>query len=411
MFHRWYAAIKACLLIGMFAPGCTSAPTAPPHAEAPQPSPLIAQHIAAPKIVMASDGLRHVLYELLLVNQSPFSVKIETVSTVNPQSAGVLSMLAGADLSNASRLTLLGGDGTALQPSQSSLVFADVILPGDVPTPATILSRITATQIATAENSGTLGGLTVSPQTGAQPTVTFDTRPMPLDTTSTIILAPPVRGSDWIVFRGCCDVLTSHRGGTGIYDGDIRITERFALDLVKTDEAGMLVTGPANNVGSYPQYGARVYAVADGTVVSSRNSQRDEIPGGLNNSLSEREASGNSVVLKIAEDRYVLYAHLQAGSVRVEPGDVIRKGDEIGRIGNSGKTFAPHLHLHVSSSADPGGDGLPFVISSFSLIGRLTQDPFVLAQQGRPAKVVPDQQREQRFNSHPLNNDVLAFDG
>jgi hypothetical protein len=238
----------------------------------------------------------------------------------------------------------------------------------------------------------------------------FDTRAIRLDGAPAVVLAPPVRGADWIAFRGCCNVMTSHRGGTGIYDGQIRIAERFALDLVKTNEAGMLVTGPGNDVQSYPQYGAPVYAVADGTVVSSRNTQPDEIPGALNNNLSEIEASGNSVVLKISEDRYVLYAHLQAGSVRVAVGDVIKKGDEIGLIGNSGKTFAPHLHLHVSSSAVPGGDGVPFVFSSFSLLGRLTEDPFILAQQGRPAKAPSDQQSGPRFKAHPLNNDVLAFE-
>jgi murein DD-endopeptidase MepM/ murein hydrolase activator NlpD len=43
----------------------------------------------------------------------------------------------------------------------------------------------------------------------------------------------------------------------------------------------------------------------------------------------------------------MLYAHLQAGSIKVKEGDRVKRGDLLGLVGNSGNTSAPHLHFHV----------------------------------------------------------------
>jgi murein DD-endopeptidase MepM/ murein hydrolase activator NlpD len=53
----------------------------------------------------------------------------------------------------------------------------------------------------------------------------------------------------------------------------------------------------------------------------------------------------------------VLLAHLQHGSVAVATGDPVTVGDPIGRVGNSGNTTEPHLHIHAF---DPRtGEGVP----------------------------------------------------
>jgi murein DD-endopeptidase MepM/ murein hydrolase activator NlpD len=46
-----------------------------------------------------------------------------------------------------------------------------------------------------------------------------------------------------------------------------------------------------------------------------------------------------------------------AGSVAVEEGEVVTSGVLIGRVGNSGNSEAPHLHLHVQSASE---SGIPF---------------------------------------------------
>lgn len=64
---------------------------------------------------------------------------------------------------------------------------------------------------------------------------------------------------------------------------------------------------------------------------------------------------GNVVVLSHA-DRYVsIYAHLD--EIGVRRGQQIRRGEEIGTVGNSGWSTSPHLHYEVR--AREGSDGEP----------------------------------------------------
>lgn len=75
---------------------------------------------------------------------------------------------------------------------------------------------------------------------------------------------------------------------------------------------------------------------------------------------------GNYVILKCGE-AYPLYAHLRNGSVRVRPGDMVRNGDVLGKVGNSGSSLQPHLHFQVMDSPDPFPlfkNLLPFVLAS-----------------------------------------------
>ena len=43
-------------------------------------------------------------------------------------------------------------------------------------------------------------------------------------------------------------------------------------------------------------------------------------------------------------------AHLKHGSVTVRVGDVVRRGQPLAEVGNSGHTNEPHLHLQVQTS-------------------------------------------------------------
>jgi hypothetical protein len=49
-------------------------------------------------------------------------------------------------------------------------------------------------------------------------------------------------------------------------------------------------------------------------------------------------------------------AHLQRGSVTVQPGDAIAAGEIVGRVGNSGNSSEPHLHVHAVRE-DPASPG------------------------------------------------------
>ena len=50
----------------------------------------------------------------------------------------------------------------------------------------------------------------------------------------------------------------------------------------------------------------------------------------------------------------VFLAHMQRGSALVKKGDRVARGQPLGKVGNSGNTSEPHLHIH----AVRGGTGL-----------------------------------------------------
>jgi murein DD-endopeptidase MepM/ murein hydrolase activator NlpD len=72
--------------------------------------------------------------------------------------------------------------------------------------------------------------------------------------------------------------------------------------------------------------------------------------------MDPAHAAGNYVMLEVAPRRFLLLAHLQAGSVVLRVGDQVRRGAVVGRCGNSGNTSEPHLHVHLQ---DQPGFGAP----------------------------------------------------
>jgi murein DD-endopeptidase MepM/ murein hydrolase activator NlpD len=68
----------------------------------------------------------------------------------------------------------------------------------------------------------------------------------------------------------------------------------------------------------------------------------------------------------------VAVAHLLRGSVTVNAGELIKTGQAIAKIGNSGNTSEPHLHIHArkpsTSSSILGGEGVPIVFEGRFLV-------------------------------------------
>ncbi|OWR32112.1 peptidase M24 [Saccharibacillus sp. O23] len=114
--------------------------------------------------------------------------------------------------------------------------------------------------------------------------------------------------------------------------------ERWAYDLLAAP-AGM---GSAR-LEDYGIYGASVFAPAAGTVVEAKDGEADHAPG-----ESEPETlAGNHIYLRLDETgTYLVFAHLMRGSAAVEAGQHVEVGEPLGRVGNSGSSSEPHLHLH-----------------------------------------------------------------
>jgi murein DD-endopeptidase MepM/ murein hydrolase activator NlpD len=63
----------------------------------------------------------------------------------------------------------------------------------------------------------------------------------------------------------------------------------------------------------------------------------------------DREHPANHVTVRCG-DVEVFMAHLMRGSAKVSAGAMVRAGEPVGRVGNSGHTLEPHLHIGAKRS-------------------------------------------------------------
>jgi murein DD-endopeptidase MepM/ murein hydrolase activator NlpD len=154
----------------------------------------------------------------------------------------------------------------------------------------------------------------------------------------TVPLGPPFRRGTWRVAWG---------GDTRALNHHIdHASQRRALDLVVADEAGTTHRAAGRRNEDYAAYGEDVVAVADGRVAQVVDGVPDNVPGETNTLF----VPGNLIVLEHAPDRFSVYAHLIPGSPKVRVGQRVRRGQLLGRCGNSGNSSEPHLHFQVQDA-------------------------------------------------------------
>ena len=87
-------------------------------------------------------------------------------------------------------------------------------------------------------------------------------------------------------------------------------------------------------------------APADGTVIEVIGGVHDNAPGSMN----PYSAVGNCVVIQHRKEEVSVLAHLKRGSIVVKVGDDVKRGQLLGKCGNSGNSSEPHLHYHLQNS-------------------------------------------------------------
>jgi murein DD-endopeptidase MepM/ murein hydrolase activator NlpD len=183
------------------------------------------------------------------------------------------------------------------------------------------------------------------------------------------VLGPPLRGSNWLALNGPSNT-SGHRRALAPFNGRLHISQRFAIDWVKVDNNATFSGEPKDNK-AYFAYGNEILAVANATVSKTKDGVPENIPGDSRAvPITAETIAGNYVVLDLGSGRFAFYGHLQPGSLRVKPGDNVRRGQVLGLVGNSGNSDEPHLHFQVGDSDSLlGSEGLPYVLASFEVLG------------------------------------------
>ena len=361
-------------------------------------TPLIASVLAPPQPVLADDDRMHIVYELFVTNPTTSVMQLDAIETLasanvtGDDQAQVLARLAGSDL-HAAIKPFDPEAGLSIGPAQVSRVFFDLTLEPGTPIPPALVHRFDVTLVK--QGSETVTATVVSGFT----TVSRETA---------IVLDPPLVGDRWLVAVGCCFPPIIHRTATLPVNGAFHAAQRFAIDFVQLDADGRLFTGPKDKLSSYAYYGAEIHAAAGGVVVDVMNDVPDTVAGKFPENPTPQTLLGNHVVIDIGGGRFTFYAHLKPGSVRVQDGERVARGQIIGLLGNSGNSDAPHLHFHVMDGPSPiASNGLPFRFRSFDNEGTVTTD-IELLQDGAAAVITPALAGSHQ-DQMPLQFQLLSF--
>ncbi len=162
-------------------------------------------------------------------------------------------------------------------------------------------------------------------------------------------LAFPLQGHAFVIGQGGASVAINYHHAYR--------PQAYALDILAMNSLGRRTTNliPAANE-DYVIWDAQIVSPCDGEIVFARDGAAD-----ARGAQSERATPAGNMVAISCKGVTVLLAHMRQGSVAVAAGDKVKTGDPLGRVGNSGNTTEPHLHIHAErgefqgeKSANPG---------------------------------------------------------
>lgn len=196
--------------------------------------------------------------------------------------------------------------------------------------------------------------------------------------------SPFTHGGHWIVIRGIteegmvkvADPNSSTITTTEVYDINDFINNNWLVDSDGTTHSWFAIYGPKSEEFKYAAAG-----VATGTlgypVEGVTGCDASDYPyyssgsyhGGtdMNRSVGAKEGMnilaadggtvktvknlsfsyGSHVIIDHGNGYTTLYAHMQKGSIVVKEGDLVSKGQLIGKLGSTGNSTGPHLHIEL----------------------------------------------------------------
>lgn len=145
----------------------------------------------------------------------------------------------------------------------------------------------------------------------------------------------PLKETEWIIAQGGSSLLLNQHRRVA--------TQSYALDITALNRWKMRASGLLpKDCSKYEIYGKPVYAPCSGRVLSVVDGYPDLTPP----NMDKEHPPGNYIAITCQNDTVVL-AHLKPDSIRVVEGDRISEGRIIAKVGNSGNTSEPHLHIHA----------------------------------------------------------------
>jgi Peptidase family M23 len=367
-----HSVTQTVLAVGVAAlTACSTSQPAPESAPSPAATPpqeitttaLNVSSVNPPIRLFGSDGKTHLSYDLVLQSMFNAPVTVTSIEVLSPDGASLLK-LEGDEVSTHTAPVFFGEPTAVVPPSGSLATVMDVVVPRDQ-VPDRLTHRISY-RTGTSDLASIVGTDHIS-----GPELEVDSRePTPI--------VSPLKGPEWLNANSCCAPAAPHRMGRIAVDGNsIKKFEEFAIDWAQL-RGGKVFDGDGSRNEQWYGFGADVLAVADGSVSATFDGLPNQTPNTPVTGLrGPRDYSGNHVSLQISPGVWAVYAHLQPGSITVKTGQQVRKGQVIGKLGNSGNSSGPHLHFQLSDGPEiTTSNSLPFSLNSYWLAGSV--DPAAL---------------------------------
>ncbi|SFR97875.1 Peptidase family M23 [Granulicella pectinivorans] len=360
-------------------------------------APVVASIPNPPIVFEGSDHRLHLAYEVHLTNfyESTGPLKLQSLSVFMDS-----SKVPVASFSHEKLLDLLTADdapksGTevVIRPGGFKVLFVWLTLPAGVFAPHSLRHIVVVSD----------------PKDKAQ---ILDGAPVAVSQNPAPMIGPPLCGHIWLVDEGPGNAKSHHWGSMLAEGGVATIPQRFAIDFFGLNDAGHAVESPTDKLNQtantqWAGFGTDVLAVQDAVVRDLRDGIPDHAPLAPLPELTEitaRGAYGNFVILEIAPGIFAHYAHLQSGSIRVRIGQHVKRGAMIAHLGDSGNAGGPHLHFHLSDRVTfELSEGLPYVFSSFDLLGKSDEGSMLNPASAFHPKPVAEKK------TLPLHGDVVRF--
>jgi murein DD-endopeptidase MepM/ murein hydrolase activator NlpD len=351
----------------------------------------------APTPFSGSDGQTHLAYELIVTGLSGTSAaRLERVEVFSELDAKPLLSYASADLDE--RVMRPEADpksryGRLVPSGTTALIHVWITFAKDQAVPRTLRHSFR-----------------ISAEDGS--TVAAGEARVDVHSATPLVVGSPFRAGAWLAHNGPGQHRSAHWGSALVNERGARIPQRYAIDFIGVDDNGSAVRGDFRKSANedWIGFGHQILAVVDGVVYAARDGLPDNQPlvePPRPASASAANTYGNYVIIEVDGGTFVHYAHLQRNSVAVKTGQAVRRGQVIGRLGNSGNTNGAHLHFNITDGPSPdAAQGLPFVFDSFESLGRTTAG---IALGAEPSSGNAQFSPSKQGKALPLDGTVVRF--
>ncbi len=137
--------------------------------------------------------------------------------------------------------------------------------------------------------------------------------------------------------------------------------QRWAYDFIITKNSKSYKNS-GKKLEDYYCYNQPIFAPANGIVKYIENNIRDK----QINEKEDNSVFGNRIIIEIAENQFLFICHFKYKSIKLKVGDKISQGELLGRVGNSGNSSEPHIHIHLQDSIrDYLAESIPFYFYNY----------------------------------------------